>query len=61
METTVENTPIRWHRKITKAHLTMYVGLPVQWTEAHNLQGKDAVWLELLSDGSLRIVPEANQ
>ena len=48
---------LRWRRKLTAFSATTYVALPVVWLENMGLHRKDPVDLELLSDGSLRLLP----
>ena len=52
---------LRWERRITSFGATRYIGLPRVWLENVGLDRKDTVELELLSDGSLRLIPSSEE
>ena len=57
----MEVRSLRWNRRATKIHTTLYIALPLDWARANKIDRYSDITLELMSDGTLRVCPEVMQ
>ena len=54
----MDGRPLRWVRRATRIHTTLYVALPLDWAKANGIDRYSDIRIELMQDGTLKLIPK---